>query len=105
MRPELTEKERNSTCDGKGTLRGDLEIMRLKVREENAFIIFNPENHSVLCFAYKYYNSTLYIPVEWNSYEKAYRWVREGCISELQEAFMELDTGFRTNLMVDTYSR
>lgn len=55
--------------------------------------IFHPER-GVLCQYVIHWNHIIYQPIKWESREKAYNWIREGTIAEIQESLSNLHICF-----------
>lgn len=47
-----------------------------------------------LCYTERHWDCVLYFPIAFKSRQAAWRWVREGCIAELQESLGTLQVGF-----------
>ena len=64
----------------------------------NAWIIVDSEDGSVLCIGRELsYDLHMYQPMYWDDFSKAEKWVKSGCIAELQTAYTHLDIGFHKN--------
>lgn len=81
--------------DGHGTLRQNLEVVRVC----ESFIVINKPDATVLCVGICRYGMTIYDPVKWRKYDDAQRWIDKGCMAEIQESYMILDCGFRKELL------
>lgn len=81
----------SDTVDGKNTQREDLFVHCLT---KDRFIVINKRNRKVLCIVHKLDGMTLAMPVEWVDGPTAEKWVKEGCIAEIQESLHCLNIGF-----------
>ena len=61
--------------------------------------VYHPE-YGQLCYAEKKPSCWIYHPIKFTSHKAAERWIREGYISELQEALYELGIGFSNETVV-----
>jgi len=63
-----------------------------------AAVVYHKE-YGVLCQTEDHYGIILHHPIVFKSIPKAWEWVREGYIGELQEGLCNLGVGFSTTLM------
>jgi hypothetical protein len=47
-----------------------------------------------LCYWELHYDCVLYFPIHFKTREAAWKWIREGCIADLQEGLSTLHVGF-----------
>lgn len=71
--------------------KGELEV-------SNAGTIYHGE-HGVLCWSEIKFDFILHHPIGFKDKAAAYKWIREGCIAEIQESLLCLAVGFQTKLI------
>lgn len=97
--PELTDKQKPETYDGRGHQRCNLFIIKISDtkwyvgREEG---IRAPEILSATMSNWEY---DLCEPIIFATYKNAEKWCQTGCIADLQETLSWLAVGFATTLM------
>ena len=65
----------------------------LRVGCENT--IYHPEKGQ-LCYGVREAYGWLFYPIRFKDKAAAYKWIKEGCIAEIQEGLTCLQVGFRT---------
>ena len=86
----------SDTVDGRdANKREDLFVHCLAAER---FIVINKRTRKVLCVVHKLNDMTLAVPVEWKKGPDADKWIKDGCIAEVQEALHYLNIGFCNKL-------
>lgn len=87
----------SETVDGGGTRRDSLEVLRV---DPQRWVVVNVDDDTILCQGWRISSGYwFYEPVGWKTYAAAERWVKEGCIAELQETFTNLCVGFQKGIV------
>lgn len=84
-------KNQNNTIDGNGTLREDLDIIRMS---DNCWIIVHKQTETILCQSWRYFQWMLSEPIKFKTANNAQKWITEGCIADIQESLTNLNIGF-----------
>lgn len=98
--PELTDKQKTETYDGRGHARGDLFIIRIS---DNKWYIGREDEEGtpeILSVAMSNWEYVLREPIIYSTYKNAEKWCQTGCIAEIQEALSCLAVGFATTLII-----
>lgn len=53
----------------------------------------------VLCQLEKHIYVLIYHPIQFKSRDEAFKWIKDGCIADLQESLCNLSVGFSKNLL------
>lgn len=84
-------KNQNDTVDGKGTLREDLDIIRIS---DDCWVIVHKPTDTMLCQSWRYFEWMLSEPIKFKTAGNARKFVTEGCIADIQESLTNLNIGF-----------
>ena len=90
-----------STVDAAGTPREELEVIRIL---DDEWFVIQRTTGKVLCYGQRFFVHqhyvVLYRPILFKSYSAADKWVKDGCMADIQEGLSILDVRFTNEMTV-----